>query len=273
MRFTDNASIATDTMVNDDILAGTDVSTGNDRKFTLANLAAWLLNKFNGLSLAGSNQTVKSALDSLNSNTYSLLIGTAITSGADLDAYTTAGNFYSASSTITNSLSNAPFNGYGFKMHVEYINSNGTILQTIASGHTPSQHYERRGQRASGAWTFSDWEEQPTRAEMDALSEIYTGTTNFTSIDPIQPNNARGLGAWLDAKVHAQISTFSTGEVHLVAGANDSVAYGASFYKASDSYYAGIVWSYHNNARNTAWYFKYSNGTYKLRPLAKPIAD
>ena len=80
MRFTDNASIATDTMVNDDILAGTDVSTGNDRKFTLANLAAWLLNKFTGLSLAGSNQTVKSALDSLNSNTVNTTFASSDTS-------------------------------------------------------------------------------------------------------------------------------------------------------------------------------------------------
>lgn len=68
MRFTDNAAITTDNMATDDILAGTDVSASADKKFSLANLANWFLNKFTGLSLAGSQQTVKSALDSLNSN-------------------------------------------------------------------------------------------------------------------------------------------------------------------------------------------------------------
>lgn len=115
-----------------------------------------------------------------------------------------------------------------------------------------------------------------TRAEVDALNSnlaaVYSGTVSFMAIDPIVPNNSRGIGAWLDAKVHAQISTFSTGSVHSAAGVNDSVAYGALFFKASDSYYAGIIWGYHNNARNTAWYFKHSNGTYILRPLAKPIS-
>ena len=127
----------------------------------VSDVAKKIIEDYAGSTLAGSAQSVQAALASLNSNmnsnVYSLLIGTAIASGANLNTYTTAGNFYAAGSAITNSLSNAPFTGYGFKMHVEYINSDGAILQTIISGHTPAKHYERRGQRASGAWTFSDW--------------------------------------------------------------------------------------------------------------------
>lgn len=102
MRFTDNASIATDTMVNDDILAGTDVSTGNDRKFTLANLAAWLLNKFTGLSLAGSNQTVKAALDSLNSNLNGVKIVTSSIAANSSKTFTVESNSRILAVVLTN---------------------------------------------------------------------------------------------------------------------------------------------------------------------------
>lgn len=68
MRFTDNAELTAANMTNTDILAGTDVSAQTDKKFSLAGLADWFLNRFAGLSLAGQNQSVKAALDGLNSN-------------------------------------------------------------------------------------------------------------------------------------------------------------------------------------------------------------
>lgn len=92
MRFTDNASITSANMASDDILAGTDVSASADKKFSLANIADWLLNKFNGLSLAGSQQTVKSALDSLNSNLGDTTLKTVyVGANASLDLNMTAG--------------------------------------------------------------------------------------------------------------------------------------------------------------------------------------
>ena len=68
MRFTDNQSLDTASMANLDILAGTDVSSGTDKKFTLANLASWFLGQFNGLSLGGSARTVKTAIDALQTD-------------------------------------------------------------------------------------------------------------------------------------------------------------------------------------------------------------
>lgn len=67
MRFSDNAELTPANMATTDILAGTDVSAGTDKKFTLSGLADWFLSKFTGLSLAGKNQSVKAALDELNS--------------------------------------------------------------------------------------------------------------------------------------------------------------------------------------------------------------
>ena len=63
MRFTDNASIESSAMMTDDILAGTDVSEGTDKKFTLANLGAWFLENFNG-TIGGKSQSVLNAIES-----------------------------------------------------------------------------------------------------------------------------------------------------------------------------------------------------------------
>ena len=78
MRFTDNAELTAANMANADILAGTDVSASTDKKFTLSGLADWFLNRFTGLSLAGKNQSVKSALDELNSTTVSITAGSGV---------------------------------------------------------------------------------------------------------------------------------------------------------------------------------------------------
>ena len=64
MRFTDNMSIATATMDESDIMAGTDVSTGIDKKFTLGNLADYFL-ETHELTLSGEAQTVKDAIDNI----------------------------------------------------------------------------------------------------------------------------------------------------------------------------------------------------------------
>ena len=124
---------------------------------------------------------MKSALDALKSNTYDLRVGTAISSGTDMDAITTVGNYISVSGAITNSLSNCPVAGYGFRLTVEAVNTTGVILQKISSGHNPSRHYERRGQVASNVWSFSDWEREPTRAEMDALNSKIDSQTSDTA--------------------------------------------------------------------------------------------
>lgn len=166
MRFTDNASIATDTMVNDDILAGTDVSTGNDRKFTLANLAAWLLNKFNGLSLAGSNQTVKSAIDSLNSNLTNLSSGTILDYvKSQVSAGVPEGHFFA-----TSAVTDIPVSGNWFVSYVRNTGSN--IVQLKATQYNDSRviYNTHIGNYQSSTAFASGWTQEPTRAEMDAVT-------------------------------------------------------------------------------------------------------
>ena len=84
------------------------------------------------------------------SNYYSLLVGTLINNGDDLNNYTTPGIYTSPNSTITNSLINCPYSGDGFKLIVEYINNNTTIRQTIITGTSNIINYAR-------LWSASSW--------------------------------------------------------------------------------------------------------------------
>ena len=63
MRFTDNSELTTANMAGADILAGTDVSSGDDKKFTLSGLAAWYVETYNGSTLAGTSQSLQTAIN------------------------------------------------------------------------------------------------------------------------------------------------------------------------------------------------------------------
>lgn len=179
MRFTDNASITSANMANDDILAGTDVSASADKKFSLANIADWLLNKFNGLSLAGSQQTVKSALDSLNSNLMHADRGTiAITSGQNLNDFVTVGTYYCSSATVAASLVNCPLANSGFKLVVEAVGyPDRFFVQTIyVHSAVNAEMIYKRAQSSPTERTWYEWQMMPTRAEMDAATAATTVT-------------------------------------------------------------------------------------------------
>ena len=68
--FPEKALSSLDAAGTADFVGGYDVVSNNktNKKFTFATLANWLLTKFK-LTIAGSNQTVKTAVDTLNSNT------------------------------------------------------------------------------------------------------------------------------------------------------------------------------------------------------------
>lgn len=122
-------------------------------KVTLAKLAKWILNSYAGLSLAGSSQSVKSAIDSLNSNFGNYIptnaAGTALTSGANLDNYE-SGYYNCPSNTIAASLSNSP-TSVAFAMIV-LLRSSGRPIQIIIDNNAAL--YVRSKQSAS-AW--SSW--------------------------------------------------------------------------------------------------------------------
>lgn len=166
MRFTDNASITSANMANDDILAGTDVSASADKKFSLANIADWLLNKFNGLSLAGSQQTVKSALDSLNSNITNLSSGTILDYVKSQVAAGVPEGHFLATSAVTD----IPASGNWFVSYVRNTGSN--IVQVKATQYNDSRviYNTHIGNYQSSTAFAREWTQEPTRAEMDAVA-------------------------------------------------------------------------------------------------------
>lgn len=112
---------------------------------------------------------------------------------------------------------------------------------------------------------------QTVKSALDALNTIYRGTASFSELDPVR-TDGNGIGGWLDSSIHSVIASFERGTIHMVCNSPTGPYFGAMFFKATDSYYSGVLWGYHANARNTAWYFSFNNGTYILRPLAAQIS-
>lgn len=79
-------------------------SAGASVKATAANLAKYVVETYNGSTVAGSAQSVKSALDSLNSK----ITGTSISNNSDLNDYTDVGKYYTGASSATATIVNKP---------------------------------------------------------------------------------------------------------------------------------------------------------------------
>lgn len=122
-------------------------------KVTLAKLAKWIINSYTGLSLGGSNQSVKSAIDSLNGSLANYIptnaAGTALASGADLDNYE-SGYYNCPSNTVAASLSNSP-TSVAFVMIV-LLRASGRPIQIVIDNNAAL--YVRAKQSGS-AW--SSW--------------------------------------------------------------------------------------------------------------------
>lgn len=69
-------------------------------------------------------------------------LGTAITSGTDLDSLTTPGNYYSPSSSISVSLLNCPLPYNGFRLNVYYTSSTARIEQELIPNVVDTQCHE-----------------------------------------------------------------------------------------------------------------------------------
>lgn len=104
------------------------------------------------------------------------------------------------------------------------------------------------------------------------MTTTYTSSVSFSAIDPIKPNDPNGFGTWIDTMISDNIGSFENNKIHNVCGVSNLILYGATFFKGSNIYYCGILFSYHANCQNTLWFFKYINGSRMLRPLAMPIS-
>ena len=84
-----------------------------------------------------------------------LAVGTALPASADLNSYTTPGN-YTADSTVIASITHAPTTTVEYKLTVEQI-SDEVIKQTVTTTEAPANVYQRTGDSSSSSWVFGDW--------------------------------------------------------------------------------------------------------------------
>ena len=151
MKFTDNPEITAANMDASDILAGTEVSAGADRKFTLSGLATWMLTTFTA-SFGGVTRSVKSALDNVASRLGVVENGTNAISKHAVETYTgaqLAGSYQTvkdaingivATSSASFSLSMGGYSAtaYAFKrggnVEITFPDGGGTTFASFTNG-------------------------------------------------------------------------------------------------------------------------------------------
>lgn len=90
--------------------------------------------------------------DEFVSTAYFLQGGTAIPSGADLDDYTTPGNYYCQTNAIAATLDNCPTSGMAFTMKVEYSQGTGYYSQTIKEYDSGTIYYRYYNNSVISPW-------------------------------------------------------------------------------------------------------------------------
>lgn len=89
---------------------------------------ASLANNVSISQLQTTAKTLVGGINELNSKSYLLQGGTAIPDNADMNEYTTPGNYYCATNRSADTLNNSPF-GYAFTLKVGYSNGTGYPYQ------------------------------------------------------------------------------------------------------------------------------------------------
>lgn len=187
MRFTDNAELTAPNMENADILAGTDVSADTDKKFTLEGLAKWIVEYYDGSSLAGNEQTLKDAIDNGGGggggdtpvSWFFTLAANEIATGADLNSITSIGTYRASGSAVSSTLQNCPISDQGFVMRVMY-GAVGAVVHQIIISAKGDLMYMRRISTNGGAptpWTSLGGSGIPAPATASAGDFlVYNGT-------------------------------------------------------------------------------------------------
>lgn len=169
---------------------------GNDEhsyKALVSDVAKAIIETYAGSTVAGSAQSVKSALDALNSKT--TVIAALET---DLNNYTSSGIW--SFDKLSSAMSHAPNTGTYFSgtLFVENF-SNVKILQVFINDFC--NVFIRYKWNSS---TWKDWVAHPTRAEMDAVSTPTAITVTAASNAVIDVNKSYKIGklAVLNIKGH-----------------------------------------------------------------------
>lgn len=132
------------------------------KALTAANLGKAMIEGYTGSSLAGASQSVKSAIDALNSNTLQGSRG----ANKNPDAYTAIGYYYNSGYEIT--LTGLPTKtGYLYVLPLSDVS--GYVKQIFMPYNSNNMAIRTQYNDGSGAkWT--DWELLPERAEITALN-------------------------------------------------------------------------------------------------------
>lgn len=142
----------------DTLMIKDETGTGKpNKRLSFANLAKFLIEKYTGSTIGGATQSVKAALDGIN--TKSLSPKTAPSTNT-LDDFVTPGIYWVRGSNYTN----PPFVGFGFLEVNNYTNNSAAVYQRYTKYDVPDESYIRV--KANNVW--GNWIKQPTRAEMNS---------------------------------------------------------------------------------------------------------
>ena len=198
-------------------------------------------------SLAGSNQTLASAITALNSK-----LMYTLPNNTDFDTVTTPGIYRL---TYGYTYAHAPEN-FQIATGILMVNTNGTDqhIQILYSARLDSSYIRRR----YGA-TWSAWILQPTRSEVDTLNNSLTykrcyaetgsSTESFTKACPNPLGETAGVGGILDL-IHSEISSYPAttdkGNAVTFIKSNGGALCSGTLYKYNDTFYWGVISSYHH---------------------------
>lgn len=147
-------------VANSDYFMGIDSAEGY--QILIRDVAKYIMENYNGSTLAGQAQTPKAAIDALNSNTYSLSGGIVLQANTDLDNLI-PGNYYCYTGVA---VVHGPFDTICGVVKVENsAGTNNNYLRQIYTDYRNNTKYIRIKNN-----TWGDWEKQPTRSEVDTLN-------------------------------------------------------------------------------------------------------
>ena len=169
--------------------------SANDNKIATT---AWVTTKLGGYSTTSHT----------HSNYYNLSHdNTTIASGTDLNTLTTPGMYRSSSSSITNSLTNCPITGVGFKLSVERTGYNEDyIMQKLV--HFNNIYIRGKGSSSSswGDWRMISTANDKVTNTLGTTTKFYvTGTTSSTTTTGAQ---------YFDTGIY---STTTAGRLHVTS--------------------------------------------------------
>lgn len=186
----------TDAGLIETAVSDTGSSTGfSSKKASLSRLAGYILNKFSGLSLAGSTQTVKSAFDSLNGNLTNLSSGTILDYvKSQVAAGVPEGHF-----VATQNVSDIPASGTGWFVHyTKNIGSNIVQLKAIQYNDSRVIYNTHIGNYQSSTAFAREWTQEPTASEIGSLSSLTT-TAKTNLVAAINEAASSGGGGMTEA--------------------------------------------------------------------------